>query len=80
MKVAVLHDPLLVVTALKEFDKKQEHIDLVFLDKNMPELSGYGVFKLIKQYSLNKNFKVIMTSAYANEADIKHCNDLGIDA
>ncbi len=80
MKVAVLHDPLLVVTTLKEFDKKQEHIDLVFLDKNMPELSGYGVFKLIKQYSLNKNFKVIMTSAYANEADIKDCNDLGIDA
>lgn len=80
MKVAVLNDPLLVVTTLKEFDKKKEHIDLVFLDKSMPELSGYGVFKLIKQDSLNKNFKVIMTSAYANEADIKHCHELGIDA
>lgn len=80
MKVAVLNDPLLVVTTLKEFDKKDQHIDLVFLDKNMPELSGFGVFKLIKQDSLEKNSKIIMTSAYANEADIKHCHELGIDA
>ena len=80
MKVVVLNDPLLVVTTLKEFDKKKQHIDLIFLDKSMPKLSGYGVFKLIKQDSLNKKLKVIMTSAYANEADIKHCQDLGIDA
>ena len=80
MKVAVLHDPLLALTTLREFDKKNEHVDLVFLDKNMPGLSGYGVYKLIKQESLNKNFKVIMTSAYANEADIKQCRELGIEA
>ena len=80
MKVAVLHDPLLALTTLREFDKKNEHVDLVFLDKNMPGLSGYGVFKLIKQESLNKNFKVIMTSAYADEADFKQCHELGIEA
>ena len=80
MKVAVLNDPLLALTTLKEFDKKNEHVDLVLLDKNMPGLSGYGVFKLIKQESLNKNFKVIMTSAYANEADYNKCHELGIEA
>ncbi len=80
MNVAVLNDPLLVVTTLKEFEKKNEHFDLIFIDKNMPKLSGYGLFKLIKQSSLDKSSKVIMTSAYANEADIKKCQTLGIAA
>jgi len=80
MNVAVLNDPLLAVTTLKEFDKKNEHFDLIFIDKNMPKLSGYGLFKLIKQSSLDKSSKVIMTSAYANEVDIKKCQTLGIAA
>jgi len=78
MKVAVLNDPLLAVTTLKEFKKKNEYFDLIFIDKNMPTLSGYGLFKLINQSSLDKRTKVIMTSAYANEADIKKCHALGI--
>ncbi len=80
MKVAILNDPLLAVETLKEFDKKNESFDLVFIDKNMPKLSGYGLFKLIKQNSLSNNCKVIMTSAYVNEADYNKCNDLGIEA
>jgi len=80
MNVAILNDPLLAVTTLQEFEKKNEHFDLIFIDKNMPTLSGYGLFKLIKQSSLDKSSKVIMTSAYANEADIKKCQTLGIAA
>jgi len=80
MKVAILNDPLLTVETLKEFDKKNEMFDLVLIDKSMPNLSGYGLYKLIKQNSLSKNCKVIMTSAYANEADYNKCHDLGIEA
>jgi CheY-like chemotaxis protein len=80
MKVAILNDPLLAVETLREFDKKNENFDLIFIDKSMPKLSGYGLFKLIKQNSLSKNCKVIMTSAYANEADYNKCHDLGIEA
>jgi len=80
MKVAILNEPLLAIETLKEFDKKNETIDLILIDKSMPKLSGYGLFKLIKQNSLSKNCKVIMTSAYANEADYNKCHDLGIEA
>ena len=80
MKVAVLNDPFLAVSTLKEFDKKNEHFDLIFIDKNMPTLSGYGLYKLLQQTSFAKDLKVIMTSAYANQADSKQCRELGIKA
>jgi len=80
MKAAILNDPLLAVETLREFEKKNEKFDLIFIDKSMPKLSGYGLYKLIKQNSLGQNCKVIMTSAYANEADYNKCHDLGIDA
>ena len=80
MKVTILNDPLLVVNTLKESDKKDENYKLIFLDKNMPTLNGYELFKLIQQCALTKKFKVIMTSAYASEADYKHCYEQGIAA
>jgi|GEM_PF-1579014 len=80
MKVSVLNDPLFAVTVLREFEEKNEQFDLVLIDKNMPALNGYALFKLIKQSALDKNFKVILTSAYASEVDITHCHDIGIAA
>jgi len=80
MKVAILNDPLLAIETLKEFDKKNESFDLILIDKSMPKLSGYGLYKLIKQQSLSQRCKVIMTSAYANETDYNKCHDLGIEA
>lgn len=80
MKVAVLNDPYLTVSTVKEFDKKGEPFDLIFIDKNMPTLSGYSLFKLLKQSKFSAGIKVIMTSAYANQSDIKQCRELGIKA
>lgn len=80
MKVTILNDPLLVVNTLEESDKKGESYDLIFIDKNMPTLNGYELFKLIQLCALTKKFKVIMTSAYANEADYKQCYEQDIAA
>ncbi len=80
MKVEVLNDPLLAITTLKDYEKKHEHFDVVFIDKNMPSVNGFALFKLIKQSDLNKNYKVILTSAYANESDIRYCENIGIAA
>jgi DNA-binding LytR/AlgR family response regulator len=50
--------------ALEAFNVINNHtIDLVFLDINMPEISGISFAK-----SINKNIKIIFTTAYRNYA------------
>lgn len=50
--------------AVEAFNKISQHdIDLVFLDINMPEITGIAFAK-----SINKNIKVIFTTAYRDYA------------
>ena len=50
--------------ALEAFNYINNHkVDLVFLDINMPEISGISFAK-----SINKNIKIIFTTAYRNYA------------
>ncbi len=80
MKVVVLNDPLFAIETLKDNESNHEGFDVVFIDKNMPSLNGFALFKLIQQSELKKSYKVILTSAYANESDIRHCEKVGIAA
>jgi DNA-binding LytR/AlgR family response regulator len=50
--------------ALEAFNALRENsVDLVFLDINMPEISGISFAK-----SINKNIKIIFTTAYRDYA------------
>ena len=51
-------------SAIEAFNAiNQERVDLIFLDINMPEISGLSFAK-----SINKNIKVIFTTAYREYA------------
>jgi signal transduction histidine kinase/DNA-binding response OmpR family regulator len=80
MQVEVLNDPLLALPTIKAFENKNQYFDVVFIDKNMPSLNGFGLFKLIRESELSQHIKVILTSAYANQSDISYCDNVGIDA
>jgi CheY-like chemotaxis protein len=80
MQVEVLNDPLQALPTIKAFEKKNQYFDVVFIDKNMPSLNGFGLFKLIRESELSQKLKVILTSAYANQSDISYCENIGIDA
>ena len=50
--------------AIDAFNKiSSEHVDLIFLDINMPEISGLSFAK-----SINPNIKIIFTTAYREYA------------
>lgn len=63
-KIANIHIVSQCKNALEAFNIINNHpIDLVFLDINMPEISGISFAK-----SINKNIKIIFTTAYRDYA------------
>ena len=61
----VFQDPIL---ALNYFEKNNE-IDVVFTDINMPKINGIDLIEKIKR--IDTNFKVIMMSMYSQKSIIK---------
>lgn len=57
---------------LEEFD-----IDLILLDINMPDMSGYEVAKLIKLNKKTKHLPVIFLTALTSDAEIEKGFELG---
>ncbi|MEY4940664.1 MAG: hypothetical protein RIQ93_2399 [Verrucomicrobiota bacterium] len=53
--------------------------EIVFLDVNMPEVSGFDVLKWIRQTPGLENIRVIMVSSSQLESDVKHATELGAD-
>ena len=61
----VFQDPIL---ALNYFEKNNK-IDIVFTDINMPKINGIDLIEKIKK--INTNFKVVMMSMYSEKSIIK---------
>lgn len=53
--------------------------DLVLLDINMPNMSGFEVAKKLKENPETKNIHIFIMTALKQEANIKKGYDLGID-
>jgi DNA-binding NtrC family response regulator len=51
--------------------------EIIFLDLNMPKLSGIDCLKVIKCTSKFKNVKVVMLSTYSNPEDIEEACKYG---
>jgi DNA-binding LytR/AlgR family response regulator len=63
-KIQSVHVVSSCKSAIEAFNKiSSENIDLIFLDINMPEISGLSFAK-----SINKNIKIIFTTAYREYA------------
>ena len=54
------------------------HYDLLFLDMNMPTLSGFNVANYIKQKGEFGNLRIVVISAILEEEDITLLQDMGI--
>lgn len=62
-------------TALEIIEKKDQPIDLILLDINMPGMGGYQCLKRIKQIA--PHLKVIISSGYTDDPHIDTCMELG---
>ncbi len=60
-----------------ELAKSAEHIDLVLMDLQMPEMNGIEAFKEIRHY--NPEIKIIMQTAYANKDEKEVYKDMGFN-
>lgn len=63
---------------LKEYLKIHE-VDLLLLDRVMPEPDGIAVLRLLRETSPSIQIPVILTSASENISDIDQALDLGAD-
>jgi CheY-like chemotaxis protein len=58
----------------------REHVivpDYIFLDINLPEMSGTEVLKIMKRTDSLKNIPVVVFSTSVSESDIEECKKLG---
>jgi len=58
------------IEALEILSKIHNEIDLVLLDWNMPEMSGYEVLVEIKNNSIYKNIPVMMVTTEGQKSNI----------
>jgi CheY-like chemotaxis protein len=76
--VAAVRDALLsdgyavfsAVDGLEALDVvKQQHIDLILLDIDMPRMNGYQLCKLLKKDPVYKSIPIVVLTAKSAEAD-----------
>lgn len=58
---------------------QREKPDLILLDLNLPELSGFEVLSQLKREDNTKNIKVLVLSNYSQKDNIDRCLELGAD-
>lgn len=63
--------------ALKVAEK--ELPDLILLDLNLPELSGFEVLSQLKREDKTKNIKVLILTNYSQKENIDRCLEMGAD-
>jgi len=63
--------------ALSQLDKKELHPDLIFLDLNMPIMTGIEFLKKIKSLDHLKSLPVIIFSTSSNPSTIAETTELG---
>jgi DNA-binding response OmpR family regulator len=71
---------LLEKSGLKGFDLiKTKPPDLLLLDLNLPELSGFEICKYLRKNDPTSKLPIIVISARASEIDKAACLELGAD-
>ena len=60
---------------------KEENFDIIFMDIQMPDISGYETTKIIRDMEklLNKHTPIIATTAFALVGDREKCIEAGMD-
>ena len=58
---------------------QREKPDLILLDLNLPELSGFEVLGQLKRDDSTKNIKVLVLTNYSQKDNIDRCMELGAD-
>ena len=58
---------------------QKEKPDLILLDLNLPELSGFEVLSNLKRDEETKAIKVLILTNYSQKEDIDRCLELGAD-
>ena len=67
-------------TGLQGLKVAQKEIpDLILLDLNLPELSGFEVLSQLKRDDGTKNIKVLVLTNYSQKENIDKCLELGAD-
>ncbi|MGL5973183.1 MAG: GGDEF domain-containing response regulator [Oscillospiraceae bacterium] len=74
MDVAICNDPLQSI-----FTVKREMPDIILLDVVMPNISGFDIYKLIKEEENISNIPVIFITSRADDETIDTCFNLGAD-
>ncbi|OGC02502.1 hypothetical protein A2V82_02065 [candidate division KSB1 bacterium RBG_16_48_16] len=71
---------LLEKSGLKGFDRiKTNPPDLLLLDLNLPELSGFEICKYLRKNDQTSKLPIIVITARASEMDRAACLELGVD-
>jgi len=63
--------------ALKILNDLNEKPELIFLDLNMPVMSGWDCLKIIKKHQIFQEIPVIMISTSSHQKDIDTASELG---
>jgi CheY-like chemotaxis protein len=58
---------------------QREIPDLILLDLNLPEMSGFDVLEQLKRTDSTKNILVVVLTNYSQKDNIDRCLDLGAD-
>jgi chemotaxis family two-component system response regulator Rcp1 len=53
--------------------------DIVILDINMPRLTGFEVFELVKERGLQKSIAFYILTTNLTQSDLEKCAELGLD-
>ncbi|ASZ12691.1 response regulator [Chitinophaga pendula] len=63
--------------ALELLEQERTLPDIIFLDMNMPRMSGKEFLVMIKQYSKLSHIPIVMCSTSADEKEVRECRSLG---
>ncbi|MBN1114606.1 MAG: response regulator [Oligoflexia bacterium] len=64
--------------AVDIFERQQEHINLVLLDVEMPDMNGYEVLEVIKPCCVQRGIKICFVTAKDTREDVMKAISLGI--
>ena len=78
----IINDSIVAYEYLSSYKVDQDNPnlrqeDIIFLDVNMPQISGIDILKLLKEHDSLKGIPVIMLSSFKNYLDLKKCYHQG---